>query len=282
MAWKQIKIRILGNTTVRTGSLSRKMLFISCMFASMIFYMIPQNSSNKLQLAFAHVFRVPLSAGRQISLAATSKNENKDTVPKSKYDELENQYLNLEQTLVEQRRKFIQLQELNDYVGKNVAYILGDIIPAAANSRYSELTIQCLGTKGLEVGQYVLARNNSVLGKISYIAPEMGKAKVKLITDSDSKIAVRIDGIDQDFIMQGNGDNSATIRNIRKENTKLTGLKVYARMEPGFTDSDLIIGSISKCDTDDQNRLLWKITVKPSWDIEEIKEIAVIVHNQQQ
>ncbi|MBN1973619.1 MAG: hypothetical protein JW787_08260 [Sedimentisphaerales bacterium] len=281
MAWTQIKIRIIGNSSKRAGSLSRRMLFIWCMLASVIFYMIPQNSSNKLQLAFAHVFRVPLSASREISISAGAKQQHDDTVPKKQYDELKNRYANLEQQLIKQIKEFRRLSDLNSYVGQNVDYILGDVIPAAADNQHSELTIKCRGTTGLEKGQFVLARNNSIIGRITDIFPQLGTAKVRLITNPDSNTAVQIDGLNKKLYMQGNGDNTAKISMVPKEQDIRIGQQVFALSQPGFIDSDMIIGTISRFKQDDKAPLLWDITVKPAWELEELNEIAVIISKQQ-
>lgn len=278
MAWKQIKTRILGKNIKRAGSLSKRMLFTWCMLASIIFYLIPQNSSNKLQLAFAHVFRIPLSAGRKISLSTGTQRNLKDTVSRKEYETLRNDYFNLTEKYNQQIKDFKYLMELNSFVGQNVDYILGYIIPAAADQQHSELAIHCGGVKGLEIGRFVMARNFTIIGTISYIEPKMEKAKVRLITDPESNIAVRIEGLDQKLWMQGKGDNTAIIRNVEEKITP--GQKVFAIRQAGFTDSDRYLGTVSKCIPDDKNRLLQEIIVKPAWNIRELNEVAVIIKKQ--
>lgn len=281
MAWKLIKTRVIGNNTYRTGSFSRRMLFIWCMLASGIFYMIPQSYSNRFQFAFAHVFRFPLSAAKNINLSNITKDRHKDTVPKKQYDDLVNRYNNLEQTLLQQRRELQRLSELNSHVGKNYEFIHGDVIPAAADSRHSELTISCRGTTGLEKGQFVLARDNSIIGRITDIFPQFGTAKVKLITDPDSKIAVQISGLAKNLQMQGNGDNTAKIGFVSKEQELKTGMEVFALRQSNFLDANMIVGTVTQFKPDDKQPLLWDITVKPSWEIEELNEVAVIVKKTQ-
>ncbi|MBN2588275.1 MAG: hypothetical protein JXA96_00300 [Sedimentisphaerales bacterium] len=279
MAWKQIKTRIIGNSTNREGSLSRRMLFIWCMLASVIFYLIPQDSSNKLQLAFARVFHVPLSASRNFSLSNRTQQNLNDTVSKKKYDELENSYHNLEQRLIKLADDFQHLTNLNSVVGQNVGYILGTV--SIADNKNSNLAISCKGTNGLRIGQFVLERKNCIIGRIIDISPKMAEAKVQLVTNPDSQIAVRIEGLNQDLKMQGNGDGTAKISMVSREQKISIGQNVFVSIRNGFLDSNMIVGTISRFKPDDKNPLLWDITVKPKWELEEIFEIAVIIKQQQ-
>lgn len=241
--------------------------------------MIPQNYSNRFQLAFAHVFRLPLSTIKNVSLSNITRDKRNETVPKKQYDELENRYNNLEQTLIKERQNLKRLTELNSFVGQNYDYILGDVI--TADKQHNELTIECRGTAGIEKGQFVLARDNSIIGRITDIYPQLRTAKVKLITDPDLKIAVQIDGLDKNLVMQGNSDNTAKIGTISKEQEMKTGQKVFALRQPGFLDANMIVGAVSQFKPDDKQPLLWDITVKPSWEIQELNEIAVIVKKPQ-
>ncbi len=281
MAWKLIKTRIIGNSTKREGSLSKRMLFTWCMLASIIFYVTPQDSSDKLQLAFAHIFHVPLNATRNLSLSSTTQKNLKDNVSKKDYEILENQINILNQQLKQMADNFQLLTDLNSYVGQNIDYIYGYVVPAAANINLSELTINCAGVKGIEKGQLVMARNLTIIGTISNIAPEMKNAKVKLITDPESNIAVRIEGLGQRLWMQGNGDNTARISNVSRDIEILPGQKVYALKRAGATDWDRYLGTVLKCKPDDKNPLLLDITVKPAWNVEELNEVAIIIEKQQ-
>lgn len=278
MFWKQIKIRVLGNSTKRAGSLSRRMLFIWCMLASIICYFIPQNSSNKVQLAFAHVFRVPLSAGRNISLSAGTQKNISDTVPRNKYEELVNRYENLKQQLNKQIDDFQHITDLNAYVGQNIGYIIGHV--TTIDNRHCNLIMACEGTKGLQAGQFVLARNFSIIGRITDISSQMADAKVQLVTDPESKLAVQIEGLNKNLYMQGNGNDTAKISMVPSEQEIKIGQNVFVTVKNGFLDSNMIVGTISSFKPDDKNPLLWDITVKPKWELEELFEIAVVIKNQ--
>ena len=292
MARKQAEVRIFSNNKNRSGSISRRMLFIWCMMASLIMYLTPQNFSNKFQFAFAHVFRYPLNVGDNVSLSARTQQQLSDVVPREQYIELENNYANLKQTIKEQREEFQQLDGLrNTFINQDVDFILGKIINATENRSLNELTIECRGIQGLAKGQFVLARDNSIIGRITDISPQLKKAKVKLITASDSQIAVHVEGLSKYSLMQGSGDNTAKIGLIPIHEKIKIGQKVFAiNFEIGeqvfdinkgsFIDSPMIVGRISDFKEDDNQPLIWDITVKPSWDIKQLDKVAIIVMNQ--
>ena len=281
MAWKQITKKILGNSTSRGGFFSRRLLFISFLISSGFLYLIPQNYSNKFQLAFAYVFRFPLGMTSNVSVLARVQERPNDIVSRKEYEALRNNYLNLEQMLKTQREKFNKLTGLyNSYIGKDMVFVMGNIIQAAADIQNSESTINCRGTYGLEKGQFVLGENNSIIGTITDISPQLGKAKLKLITDIDSKIAVKIEGWDQKLQMQGNGDGTAKIRMVSKEQKIEVGQNVFALDQAGLLDSPMIVGTvgkISKREPDAMAPLLWEIIVKPAWELKQLNEVAIIV-----
>ena len=277
MAWKHIKNRTLGNSTNREGSITKRMLFTWCMLASVILYLMPQDSSDKLQLAFAHIFHVPLNATRNFTLSAGTQQSLKNTVSRRDYEILENEKNILDIKLKQMEDNYQLLTKLNSYVGQDIGYILGYVVPATANLQHTELTINCGGVTGLEKGQLVMARNLTIIGTISNIVPELKTAKVRLITDLNSNIAVRIEGQSQRRWMKGKGDNTAKIGKVSTEEKIKVGQKVYAVRNAGFTDWDRYIGTIEKFKPDDENPLLWDITVKPAWKIEELEEVAIII-----
>ena len=203
-------------------------------------------------------------------------------VSRRDYENLKNEKNMIEQRLKKLIKDYNFLTDLNKYPGQNIDYILAYIIPAAADRQRSELTIHCGGTKGLEKGQLVMSRNFCIIGSISYVAPEMETAKVRLITDPESKIPVCIEGLEQKLWMQGNGDNTAKISNVSREIEIPPGQEVYALRQAGFTDWNRYIGTVLKQKYDDTNPLLLVITVKPAWDIEELNEVAIIIEKQQE
>jgi cell shape-determining protein MreC len=103
-----------------------------------------------------------------------------------------------------------------------------------------------------------------------------------LVTDTGSKIAVRIAELDVGAIMQGNGNNATKVQLLSRKHKIKIGDVVCARKKPGFLDIPMIIGTVVQCKEDNENPLLWDITVRPACDIEKLNSVAVIVMNPQE
>jgi cell shape-determining protein MreC len=189
-----------------------------------------------------------------------------------------NYIANLEETLAKERKKLKKLYGLyNTNVWEGTDFALADVIDTVEGSR-NELTIACRKTSGLTKGQYVLG-NESIVGTISDVFPQISKAKVVLITDPTSRIPVKI--ADLKSIMKGNGNNSAKIEMAK--NKVEVDQNVFALNKPGFLDLDapMIVGKVSECNRNQKNPSLWDITVVPACDIGQLEDVAVIIMNPQ-
>ena len=253
------------------------MLFTWFTLTGLIFLFAPQNLTSKFQLAFVHVFRWPLSVGGNLALTAQTQQPLAGTVSRKETQYL-NYIANLEETLAKERKKFKKLYGLyNTNVWEGTDFALADVIAKVEGAR-NELTIACRKTSGLAKGQYVLG-NESIVGTISDIFPQISKAKVVLITDPTSRIPVKIAGLKS--IMKGNGNNSAKIE--MATNKVEIDQNVFALNKPGFLDLDapMIVGKVSECNRNQKNPSLWDITVVPACDIGQLEDVAVIIMNPQ-
>jgi len=190
----------------------------------------------------------------------------------------ETQYLNyianLEETLAQERKRFKKLNELyNTYVWEGTDFALADVIPVDGSR--NELTIDCRKTTGLAKGQFVLG-DESIIGTISDVFPQISKATVELVTDPTSRISVKI--AEFKGIMKGTGNNSAKIEMVK--NKVEVGENVFALKKPGFLDAPMIVGKVSECNRN-KDPLLWDITVVPACDIAQLEDVAVIIMNPQ-
>ena len=158
--------------------------------------------------------------------------------------------------------------------GANV--VVADVITSTLNGVRNELIINRGEDDGVRVGLYVLGINN-VIGTIS--AVDSRTSRVKLVTDSSSKMAVRIAKLDIDRVMEGSSDNTAKIKMLSTKHRVRVGDIVYSRKNPGFLDSSMIIGKVSECRRDEENPSLWEITVVPACEIEKLNDVAVIIMN---
>jgi rod shape-determining protein MreC len=260
MARKQIRV-------------SKGMLFTWFMLGGFIFLLAPQNLTNKFQFAFAHIFRWPLSIGRSITLSARTQPQLTDVVSRSKYNQLQNHLANLTEELNQERQKVEELSRLrNRRPLEGAGLIFADVITASTEG----FIINRGQNDGLQKGQFVIG-DNSIIGTISDVSPRT--AKVELITETTSNIAAQIEGLKA--VIQGDGKNSVKVKLLSIKHKVKIGENVYACKKPGLLDAPMIIGTVAQCKIDDENPLLWDITVKPACDIQNLNEVAVIIMNPQ-
>ena len=188
-----------------------------------------------------------------------------------------NYIANLEETLAQERKKLKKLSGLyNTYVWEGTDYALADVITATVDGSRNELTIACRKTTGLAKGQFVLG-DESIIGTISDIFPQISKAEVKLVTDPMSIMPVKV--ADFKGFMKGIGNNLAKIEMVR--NKVEVGENVFALKKPGFLDAPMIVGKVTECNRNQKNPSLWDITVVPACNIEQLEDVAVIIMNPQ-
>lgn len=273
MARKQIRVWVPKRNKMHLGTLSGRMLFTWFMLTGFIFLFAPRNLTNKFQFAFAHVFRWPLSMGRNISLSARAQPQLTDVVSRRKYNQLQNYLANLTEELNQERQKVEKLSKLrNRRPLEGAGLMFADVITAFPDG----LIINRGENDGLQKGQFVLG-DNSIIGTISDVSPRT--AKVELITETTSNIAVEIAGLKA--VIQGDGKDSAKVQLLSIKHKVKIGDNVYACKKPRFLDAAMIIGAVAQCKRDDENPLLWDITVKPACDTEKLTDVAVIIMNPQ-
>jgi rod shape-determining protein MreC len=249
------------------------------MLAGLILLFAPQSLTNKFQFAFARTFCWPLSISKSISLSARTRQSLTDVVSRSKYNKLQNHLANITQWLHQERQKVEELTGLRDRpVWKGVKFVLADVI-TGSDRTHNRLIINRGKNDGLAKGQFVLG-NNSIIGIISDVDSRI--AQVNLITDPTSKMAVKIAELDANVIMQGCGSNSAKIPLLPTKYEVKNGDFVYAQKNPQFLGAPMIVAIVTQCKKDDENPLLWDITVKPACDIEELSNVDVIIMNPQE
>ena len=266
-------------TARKQAKVSRRMLFTWLTLAGLILLFAPHEFTGKFQLAFVHIFRWPLTVGGNIALTARTEQspEKAKQLAEAQYS---NYVANLEKTVEEQRRKFQEREKLyNTYVWEGADFALADVITKTFDAPRNELTISCRKTDGLVKGLYVLG-DESVIGTISEIFPQIAKADVKLVTDSTAWIPVTVGGIPT--LMTGNGNNTAKIVALKKE--VKAGEKVFALKnlkEGGFLDAPIVVGKVVRCERNTQSASVWDLTVEPVCDVRrpDFEEVAVIIMN---
>lgn len=256
---------------------SRRMLFIWFMLAGCIMLFAPQSFTGKLQLAFVDIFRWPLSLGGNVALTARTQESHDGGFDVDERTRYENHIANLEQTIEEYKRKFRMQHKYTPYIWEGASIAGADVRTRAVDGPSNELMIENR-MKVLKKGQYVLG-GNSVIGTISDVLPQLGTARVQLITDSDSQIPVKIGNGNLRNILKGTDSNVAIIEQVK---TKVdVGERVFALRKPGILDLDapIITGKVSRCVRNPKEASTWDVTVVPVCDLQHIENVAVIVIN---
>ena len=262
---------------VRLGRLSGRMLFTWLMLAGFILLFSPRDLTNKLQFAFVRIFGLPLSLSRSVSLSARSKPLVDEVVSRGLYNRLQNHLANVTEQLHQEHQVVEVLSGLrNRFALEGAKLVCADVIIISISAEHSELIINRGENDGLAGGQFVLS-DNSIVGVVSDVSPRT--SQVRLFTDPESKIAVKIGRVNAERLIHGSGNDSAKVKLLSRKYKVRVGDKVMVRKKPGFLDTPIIIGVVAKCRTDDVNPTLWDVTVKPVCDIEQLKTVSVIIMN---
>jgi len=257
--------------------LTRRMLFIWMFLAALILFLAPQKITNKFQFAFTRIFRLPLKISRTISLSAQTEPLSENVVSRRKFTQLQNHLANLQAQLNEARQKINQIAGIKNRFGlEGAKIIIADVITASIDALHCEIIINRGQIDGITTDMFVIA-DNSIIGKISHVSNKT--AKVKLVTDPASRLPVRVNDLNTEKILKGAGNNTAKIELLQTSYKINTGDYVYAGKKAGCLDKPMVIGKIKKYQRDEENSLLWDITVQPSCNIKKLNFVAVIIMN---
>jgi rod shape-determining protein MreC len=257
------------------------------MLGGLICLFLPQSLTNRLHITFLGLYKFTPSLGRSIPLAAVSTSVSTSQPDdeqsrrlrqlETEYNQLQNHLANLNAELAAEHAKVESLAAMRTrFPGLSGAkFIDADIIDGFKTGNY-KIMINRGESDGIRKGQYVLA-NNSVIGQI-YEA-QSRTATVKLITDKNSSIAVEIEGSRAMRVMKGTGKNYARIGMVPKSKHITKGLAVYTYKNPGLLDVPIVAGKVAQLKPDDDNPLLWDITVTPVVKIEDAVSVTVVVMN---
>ncbi len=250
------------------------MLFTWFMMAASILFFAPKSWTNRFQFAFAHIFRWPLSIGRNISLSARATRQT-NAPANDKQTQYKNYIAYLEEALKQADLKIEKISGLKDRLPfQGAKLMLADVYRVSMGPLRCELMINRGLENGIKKGQLVLA-NDTIIGALSQVAPRT--AVVRLFTDPQSTIPVSLRGIETPrLLMQGEGSQTAKIKMVRQK-AKI-GTQVMACKMPEFLDAPMVVGTVAECRRNPEP-LLWDITVRPACDIQALNDVVVIVMN---
>jgi cell shape-determining protein MreC len=262
---------------------SKGLLFACGLLVGLIFlFLVPREAAGRLQLAYAHVFRWPLSMGRGVVRAqATTPTRS---VSPQEYEnllrvcqQLRNKAANVEEQLQKATRQIELLTKLKAKPGlENM-----QTIPAKVDAQVQdEMTISQGRKSGVAVGQYVLSLTEAplneqcVIGIVSAVSAK--GAKVKLFTDRDSHIPVNIAGLNVGKFLDGRGDGTAKITKVPREHAIHAGDVVYALAKRGLLDVPVIVAEIAQCKRDADFPNMWDITARPVCNLAALSDVVVL------
>jgi rod shape-determining protein MreC len=267
---------VLGHIQV-----SKHSLFWGLLVLSILIYVIPQKITNSLNLRFYSMFDRILQVGRNFpsdsSPAAVASNQ---TVDKSEYDSLWKEYKNIQAQMAELEKENLTLSRIRKQYGFPKSGFLTALSTVLIRSARQELIINRGAEQGVAAGQLVLSPNkDSIIGIIKEVSETI--ARVGLLTDSAVSIGVLIrrDNTKTEIPAQmfGDGKNGCQIRFISRKTDIRKGDTVYAAAHPGKLEIPIVIGRIRDAGTDEQNPLLWSVSVEPIEQASALKEVIVLI-----
>lgn len=253
------------------------MLFTWLMLAGLIIILAPHRWTNRFQFTFERLFRWPLEIGSRYSLTRSTPQQLTGQLSRT-----ENEYENFIENLKEENKQLQQkIQQLSGLRNRfplleGAKLQSADVGPIWINDGRAEMKINRGKNDGLALKQYVMA-DNSIIGTISKLSSRT--AYVKLFTDPNSKIKVRIGELEVPKIMQGIGNFSAKVLLVPTTYDVNVGDNVIACKEPGTLDVPLIIGKVAQRKENDKNPIVWDITVQPACEIADIESVSVLIMN---
>jgi cell shape-determining protein MreC len=262
-------------------------MFSWLMIGALICLFLPQSLTDRLHVTFLSLYKFTPSLGRSIPLAAiappASDAGNDDEQARrcrqleSEKRQLENHLANLSAELAAEHAKVEKLAAMRSrFPGlAGAAFIDADVITGLKGGD-RQIMINRGQADGIRNGQYVLA-NNSVIGLVHETWTRT--SLVKLITDKTSSIAVEISGSKAVRVMKGSGKDYARIGMVPSSKHVSRGAAVYTYKNPGLLDVPVIVGKVAECKHDDDNPLLWDITVSPAVKADELISVTIVVMN---
>jgi cell shape-determining protein MreC len=262
---------------------SRGALFSRLLLASAVLLFLPHDRTKHINSLFFKAFDPVLTFAQGARPAFLDPFfPKKDVVTRRKYNNLYNEYANTLAKMATLHDNYDKLAGLRTNIpNANIGIVHADRIIASPSGR-SEILIDKGRLDQVEKGQYVLVQEgNCVIGTVSETSES--QAWVKLITDAKHNMPVLIwrigtlSAIPAQLV--GDGKGAAKIPLMTRGDDIKPGDAVFAVEKPGYLESRIIVGKISKVERDKKEPLLLDITVEPDEDYSDIKTVAVVVMN---
>ena len=263
-------------------NISRGTLFAALLIVAIVFQVIPERHTERLNLLFLKMFKPVLNVGPEsYPDVFRPAGDTEESVSISRYNELWKDYMNAQAALLEMQGKFETLSGVRSELSKpGPPLVLANALKSSIDGSGHKVLIDAGTAAGIQRGQYVLdAGQTSVIGSISDVSKTT--ATVRLVTDARHTIMVGIWREGRDYYIErqmGDGRDGCKIGQVaRKEYDVCVGDTVYASAQQGLLDTPIVIGKVSQVEADRNAPLLWDIRVRPIFEPARLTELAVIV-----
>ncbi len=264
----------------RKKNIPKGAVFSGLVLLSLLFLILPQKYTNKLNFIYSRTFSSILSFGRTDTFDFfRPASSSDDYVSRAEYNRLLAAYDNLHADLIALNEDYEKLARIKSELPKpgpvtRLAYIRNVSISGLAH----ELLINKGSKQGIKKGQYVLGEN-CVIGTISEVSDLT--SSVKLVTDSTHKMEVRLYRPGRKgYIpahMVGNGTDGMKLPLISRDYDIKEGDTVYAAARPGYLETSVVVGKVAEVSPDESNPLLLDVLIKPIYNVEDLAEASVAV-----
>jgi cell shape-determining protein MreC len=290
-------------------SISAKQLFKWLMLFSVLCLFLPRSLTDRLDQAVSSVVG-PLSGGaRQFSLTVTDKlpQPGPSTVPAEQYQHLKAKHeqaaikiTNLQEELQQQRELNLELSGISQEFGLARARLIIANVTGSDSSDWPQtlqldqgneqhLRNQQLAlslAKPTEAGPDNLLESNdiyqmSVVGRISNTG--RSTSTLQLITDSEFSYPVSVvprwdrqEDWRADGHLYGKGMGKMTVRFISNKYPVKPGDTVLACSNPKYLPVEMLIGWVQNCRLNNQNPVVWEITVVPVSRLHNLRRVVII------
>ncbi len=263
-------------------NISRGTLFATLLIVAIVFQVIPERHTERLNLLFLKVFKPVLDIGpRGLDILRPAGNAE-ESVSTSRYNKLLKDYRNAQADVLEMQRRYEVLSRVRSELPKPVPpLVLAKVLTSSIDGFGHKVVINAGTAAGIQTGQYVLdTGQTSVIGSISDVSERT--ATVRLVTDAKHTIMVGIWREGRDYYierqMTGDGQDGCKIGLVpRKEYDVRVGDTVYALAQRGLLDTPIVIGEVARVKPDQNEPLLLDISVRPIFEPARLTELAVIV-----
>ncbi len=238
---------------------------------------LPHQITSNLNAFFVELFSPIISLRIDIpEELLNTKSPSGEWVARKEYNRLWNAYKNIYADLLEEHERLETMAKYRSYLPKSGAGLVAAKVIRKEAGQF--LLISRGALDGVRTGQYVMS-DGAVIGTVSEVST--ANARVTLIINNSHSLDVRIirEGTENYVRANIKGDGVATckIPLVSREFDVKPGDIVYASPTPRFLDTPRIIGEITQVVPDQNNPLLWDITVRQQVDYDRLNEVAVVV-----